>query len=74
MPNERSDVGRCGEVHDAEQNEEHPTSLKQPNTSRGRHDQTRMTKPITPGLTIDVRNAVGLNHCYLEILSPPNGN
>src|SRR6266481_1267392 len=51
MPNERRDVGRCGEVHDAEQNEEHPTSLKQPNTSRGRHDQTRMTKRITSGLT-----------------------
>src|SRR6266436_2771688 len=40
MPNERSDVGRCGEMHDAEQNKEHPTSLKQPNTSRCRHDQT----------------------------------
>src|SRR5882672_9607961 len=51
MPNERSDVGRCGEMHDAEQNEEHPTSLKQPNTSRCRHDQTRMTKRITSGLT-----------------------
>ena len=34
MPNKRSDVGRCGEMHDAEKNEEHPTSLKQPNTSR----------------------------------------
>src|SRR6266481_7844283 len=51
VPNERSDVGRCGEMHDAEQNEEHPTSLKQSNTSRCRHDQTRMTKRITSGLT-----------------------
>ena len=40
MSNERSDVGRCGEMHDAEQNEEHPTSSKQPNTSRCRHDKT----------------------------------
>jgi hypothetical protein len=28
MPNERSDVRRCGEMYNAEQNEEHPTSLK----------------------------------------------
>jgi len=26
-----------------------------------------------PDGKIDVRKAVGLNHCYLEILSPPNG-
>src|SRR5256885_2723585 len=51
MPNERSDVWRCGEMHDAEQNEEHPTSLKQPNTSRCRHDQTHMIKRFTSGLT-----------------------
>jgi hypothetical protein len=44
MPNERSDVGRCGEMHDAEQNEEHPTSSKQPNTSRCRHNQTLHNK------------------------------
>src|SRR5216683_811569 len=44
MPNERSDVGCCGEMHDAEQNEEHPTSLKQPNTSRCRHNQTSHDK------------------------------
>ena len=50
MPNERSDVGRCGEMHDAEQNEEHPAASKQPNTSRCRHDQTSLDKRyrITP--------------------------
>jgi hypothetical protein len=44
MPNERSDVGRCGEMHDSEQNEEHPAASKQPNTSRCRHDQTAHDK------------------------------